>query len=647
MKDLYSLAVSIFNGETDPTADMLVRLLNVASEQYVNCGESFLSDAEYDTLQNILESVDPKNIFLTKVGSDVRGGKVDLPYQLGSLDQVYSDDTMKWVLANGWQDEDFVITDKQDGISALNIHNRNGLSISYSRGNGYQGADITRHMRRIKSAPIDATQLVAVRCEVIMEESVFQSQKSAAESSGERVYSNSRNYVAGKMNAAESPNIFYDTVKVIGTSVVDPKLSKIGQLELMASMGYAVTHHIVVKGSWLTDANLTAYLNERREKSVTPIDGIVIDINDNSIRSKLRRSSTSLNPMYSKKFKMGADDNVSKATVVKVHWNPSKSGYLKPRVEIEPVELAGVTITYATGFNAKFIADNLIGPGAIIQITRSGDVIPFIQKVLTPADTWQRPSDLFGELYWTEGNVDLVMAQADHPSIKIEIINSFFEGIDAPHIRSGNVVKLFDAGYHSPASIIRAMKTELQYVLGESAGDKIWEGIQTKLNDIPLGVLAGSSELMGRGIGKRKMTKLIEAIGEEPILTERIDTALRERIANVDGFGALNAATIVDNLQKFRDFLEEIAGEYTLAKPKGVVMGDLNDLVVVFTGIRDKYLEDKIESRGGKIGSSVSKTTTHLVAKDPSGNSSKLKKAAELIGSDNIISIDAARILWG
>ena len=651
--DAVTAAQEILSGEREPTESDIVHILTEASDQYHNGdGESFISDAQYDELEKMLRALNPKNLFLSTVGSDVRGGKIDLPYPMGSLDQCYEGETLKWVENNGWQDEDFVLTDKQDGTSALNIHAGGKLKISYSRGNGFQGADITRHMSRIKRTPTGAKGNVAVRLEVIMEEAVFQAQKAQAEAEGGRVYKNSRNYVAGRMNASESPQIFYDTVRVIGTSVVEPIMDKLAQLKLMESMGYEVTPYTVVKGRDLTDEFLTKFLAERRAKSPTPLDGIVIDLGNAEIVQTLSRASSSINPISSKKFKVGGEDNVAIAEVVSVHWNPSKAGYLKPRVEIKPVELVGVTITYATGFNAKFIRDNMIAPGAKIQITRSGDVIPFIQKVVEPAAQWAEPQESeFGPMEWTDGQVDLFMTDpSNNRAVQLEVINSVFgvTGLDVPHLREGSIEKLYDAGLTTPTSIILADEATLKAAAGDSAGTKIFNGLKLKLGNVELGILAGSSNLMGRGIGRRKMTKMIEGLGNDSVLTDDVQGDLVDRIAALEGFGSNIARTIVQNLPAFRNWLQDIEGHYTLVKPKEkVVGGDLEGVTVVFTGIRDKDLEAKIVARSGVIGSSVNKNTTYLVAKDPTGSSSKLVKARELIGADNVISITKAKELWG
>jgi NAD-dependent DNA ligase len=648
------IALEILSGEREPTEDSLVYVLSEASDLFHNGveEESFLSDAEYDQLELMLKTINPKNRFLGTVGSDVRGGKIDLPHPMGSLDQVYEGETIEWVRKNGWLDEYFVVSDKQDGTSALNRHAKNKLQISYSRGNGFQGADITRHMCRIKAMPTKAKLNADVRLEVIMADAVFDQLRAEAEAEGGRTYKNPRNYVAGRMNASESPDSFYNNVKVIATSIVEPLMSKSDQFRVLEEAGYEVTPYKRVKGRELTDEFLMAFLAERRAKTPTAIDGLVIDLDNLAIVETLTRKSSSINPISSKKFKIGSEDNVAIATVKAVHWNPSKAGYLKPRVEIEPVDLVGVTITYATGFNAKFIRDKLIGPGAKIQITRSGDVIPFIQKVIEPAAQWAEPSeDEFGPLEWTDGQVDLVMTDTrNNKAVQLEIINGTFgsTGLNVPHIREGSIEKLYDAGLTSVVSIIKADEETLKAAAGDSAGTKIYQGLRAKLAGVELGILAGATSLLGRGIGRRKMTKLIEGLGNDAVLADYPGPDLARRIASLEGFEEKTATTIVQNLPVFRQFLNDIEGYYTLVAPKEAVTGgDLEGVTVVFTGIRDKDLEAKIEARSGRIGSSVNKDTTYLVAKDPTGNSSKLVKARALIGDDNVISIVKAKELWG
>ena len=92
-------------------------------------------------------------------------------------------------------------------------------------------------------------------------------------------------------------------------------------------------------------------------------------------------------------FKMVLSDQLAEAKVVNVLWSPSKDGYLKPRIQIEPVVLGGAKIEYATAFNAAFVEDNKLGIGALVKLVRSGDVIPHIMAVVEPADKAKMPDD--------------------------------------------------------------------------------------------------------------------------------------------------------------------------------------------------------------------------------------------------------------
>ena len=621
----------ILNGEiSDITSNMLVNILKTTSDYYNNNGESPITDENYDLLEQMLQNIDPNNNQLSSVGSSVRGGKVTLPFPMGSLDQNYENDTIKWIKDNNWENELFVITDKQDGTSALNQYcgKNNELNISFSRGNGFQGADITRHVKNIPNIPKYMNEPCSVRLEIIMQDKVFENYQNSCQDSGTRVYKNPRNYVAGRMNASESPEWFYENILGIATSVVEPKMGKLEQLQFLENSGYTVTPYIVKKGYELTDEFLIEYLTARRNLSLTSLDGLVIDLDNFDLRSLLRRKSSSLNPMYSRKFKVGSEINVAYPLVKNVHWEPSKSGYLKPRIEIEPTELNGVTITYCTGFNAKFIRDNGIGPGAKIQLTRSGDVIPFVQKVINPSPTgYLLPSEeLYGPLLWTKGDVDLyIVDSGNNREVQINKLDAMFSALEIPFLRQTSIEKLYDAGLDDAVKIIKASEQELKDIIGESSGEKIFEGIRKKLNPIDFYILAGSSQLLGRGIGRRKMKKLADAIGIDELLYTNIT---EEDIIKVEGFDQTTAKTIMENLDNFLQFLYNIDGYYKLNVIKNEpIVGKFLNKTFVFTGFRDNTAKELIENQGGLVKDSVNGDTSYLVTKNPESTSGKNQKA--------------------
>jgi len=621
---------AIHSGTLDqiPVND-IIDVLVEADDMYHNGEEeSFLSDAEYDALRRYAERVAPHDVYFTGVGSDVRSGKQKLPYPMGSLDQIYEGEITGWVADNGLREEYLINTDKLDGTSAEVLFNLTGdLQIAFSRGNGFEGADITRHVKQLPTVPTNVGRQLVVRGEMIIEKSRFPEMQQFAVNRAGRPYKNARNAVAGIMNAKKNDLNVYKYVDFVAYEIIGSKLSKEEQLLELNKLGFKTPTYALVKGIELNDSFLADYLNSRRAVTEYEIDGIVIDVNSSMRRKALNPTRDTLNPAYSVKYKIADASNQAIATVLNVEWNASKDSYLKPRIEIEPVELVGVTIRHATGFNAKFIVENSIGPGAKVLITRSGDVIPFIQKVIEPADEPQMPDV---ECSWNETQVDLI-ADEETDEVHINRLIDFFSSIDAPMLREGNIRTLYEAGYNTTESIIRMSLSELDSLIG-SNGKKIYEGLREKLTDIPQYVLMGSTHFFGRGVGKRKFKKLLKAIGE-------VTQKTIKSIPSVEGFDEKTAAKIEAGIESFNSWFESIKDYVTVAQEAEATSSTLEGEKVVFTGFRDKDLEAAVEAAGGSMQSSVSSKTTILVTVDPTSNSGKIKKARDL--GIKIIGVDA------
>lgn len=370
----------------DFSVQTIIEVLKTADDLYFNDLDSFLTDNQYDALKQYAQRLAPTDAYFTGVGSAVRGGKVKLPFTMGSLNQVYQGDYAKWVNNNSLQSELVVISDKLDGASNMILYDAKGnLQIAYSRGDGMMGADITRHISKIHNVPKKINnngELIAIRGETIIAPARFNEMKALPNRVGRREYKNPRNMVSGLMNSSEVNPVVYQYIDVIAYEIVGSSLSKIDQLKKLKQLGFSVVHYVSNNAGEMNDDSLTNMLNTVRKFSPYELDGIVIEINSASVRERLKTDD--LNPGYAVKFKVADASNLAITTVKEVEWNVSKDGYLKPRVRIEPVDLVGVTIQHATGFNAKFIKDNQIGPGAKIRITRSGDVIPYILGVEEP-----------------------------------------------------------------------------------------------------------------------------------------------------------------------------------------------------------------------------------------------------------------------
>jgi len=218
-----SQARSIFDSVEHQPIENIVDVLRLCDDAYHNGkGEPPLSDTQYDTLRQYLMLADPTNPFLIGVGSDVRGGKVDLPFKMGSLNQVQVGEINQWVQKHKLQDNDLIVSDKMDGTSVMIVYDINGdPQIAYSRGNGVQGADISRHIFKIANVPNKVSGRMVVRAEVIMSETNFQTFKHGYKRSGGQTYANARNAVAGLMNGKHThASEVYTLLEVIAYELI-------------------------------------------------------------------------------------------------------------------------------------------------------------------------------------------------------------------------------------------------------------------------------------------------------------------------------------------------------------------------------------------------------------------------------------------
>jgi len=628
--------------------DEVIQMLRAADELYHGVEESFLSDSEYDEAYRFAQRKEPTHTYFLGTGSKVRGSKIKLPYPMGSLTQVYEGETAKWITQSGADSTSVIITDKLDGLSALLVYDHQGkLQIAYSRGDGIEGADITRHISLIPSVPQQVRNAnLVVRGEVIMKKLNFPTAQSTMKTRSGQLYKNSRNMTAGLMNSSSNPAAIYQLLDFVAYEIVaggDHTMKSLMLDELVIKHGFLVPGWQSYNAHELNDTILIDRLNQRRTESVYELDGLVLDFNNSDYRQGYDTSS--LNPKYARKFKIAEASNLAEATVVEVELNLSKDGYFKPRVKIEPVELVGVTVQYATGFNAKFIYDNQIGPGAVIKITRSGDVIPFITGVVSPAivsdfNTWfEMQFEAYGDWKWTETGVDVILVDAaSNEKVQFERLLDFFNTIDIPAMKEGNLQEIFRAGFTTPEDVLNLTGAELQSLLGRSIGAKIQQGLREKFTNIPLYLLMGAHPSFGRGVGVRKMKKLYDKF-EGKLEMFRFPS----NIVLIEGFEAKTAQKIANGYQTFMQFLDDVKRVVTIAPYQAPAQGQLSGLTVVFTGFRDEDLEKAIESAGGKIGSTVSKNTSLLVAADPDSTSGKAAKAREL--GVKVISPDEMRTM--
>ena len=372
---------------------------------------------------------------------------------------------------------------------------------------------------------------------------------------------------------------------------------------------------------------LKEYLQLRRKISDYDVDGIVVV--DSSDSYKVIPG----HPTYAFAFKMVLDDQYTEAIVKKVRWEPTMDSYLKPIVEIEPVELVGTTISRATAHNAKMVIDNKINKGAKIKIIRSGDVIPHIKSVTVPAEEAKMPSVPFK---WNDTHVDVMLENAsEDPTVKEKNITGFFRGIGVEGLSSGNIVRLIKSGFSTVPEIIHMSEHDFLTVEGFKGkmANKIYTGIQEKLKEASIITLMAASNIFGRGFSEKKMEIVLNELPDILISDESEDQKI-SAVASVKGMASKSAEAFVYKIEDFKDFLAECGLEdklYEKTFKKNLDQSHpLFDKSVVLTGTRDKDIIEFLKNVGAKQSSSVSKNTFLVIAKDKDEDTGKAEEARKI-----------------
>ena len=592
--------------------DMLVK----TNEIYRNLGPTespLITDNQYDILEDFIKKKYPKNSVVGKIGAPVSKNKAILPYEMWSMDKI-KPDTKALVTWKAKYKGPYVLSCKLDGVSGL-YTTEGSVPKLYTRGDGKVGQDVS-HLIPYLNLP--AEKGVVVRGEFIMQKSVFESKYNYK-------FANARNLVAGTVNRITINDIVQD-VDFVAYEMVLPSLKTGEQMKRLEEVGFNTVRNETHKD--ISNDMLSKILVDWRENYEYEIDGVIVT--DDNIHP--RKTG---NPDHSFAFKMVLSDQIAETKVLDVEWNASKDGYLKPRVRLEPVHLSGVKIEYATGFNGAFIEQNRIGVGALIQLIRSGDVIPYIKSVITPAEEGLMPTVPY---IWNEKHVDIMLENKDDNQTVLEKnITGFFKGIEVDGLGEGNVSRLVEAGFDSIPKILKMSKNDFLTVDGfkEKMAEKLHKGIAEKAKAASLVTIMSASNLLGRGFGDRKNALIMDEYPD--ILTSADDAETKtKKLSEIKGMASKTAKSFVENIPKFLAFMEDCDFMYKLSSviTQSSVQIDTNHALykqsVVMSGTRDKDLEKALSDVGASMGSSVSNKTFAVVTPDVESNTGKVATAKKL-----------------
>ena len=655
-------------------AEELRRILTRASELYYNQDAPEMSDYEYDALFEELKQLETAHPDLDDPNSPTHrvGGapsekfeKITHPVKMGSLSDVFSEDEMrafldrttKTLLDAGIPPEEILysVEPKIDGLSVSLTYEAGRLTLGATRGDGTVGENVTENIRTIAGIPHTLPEPLdlTVRGEVYMPRSVFERINGEKEAAGERLFANPRNAAAGslrrldpKETAAAHLDIFvfnYQT-GALWTDGREPR-THAETIERIGALGF---HRIAIRALTASPDEVIGairQIGEERGALAYDIDGAVVKIDSLAQRRIVGENPST--PKWAAAFKYPPEQK--RTRLLEIRANVGRTGVLTPLAILEPVRLAGTTVSRATLHNIDVIRERDIRLGDTVIVQKAGDIIPEIIGSVREARTGDEIPYAFPEtcpscgerLFWDSEEGDSGALRCQNPACPAQLERgiSHFASRGAMNIDGlgpALVRLLIDEGLIADAADLYTLKKEDVAALPRM-GDKSAENLLAALERSKT---AGPARLL-YALGVRHVG---EAAAEAVIGRFRSLDALFDAdagsLADIPDIGEITARTVVEffalpETRRLADKLRD-AGVVTAlpadAVPDGPASEKLAGMTFVLTGTLPSMTRDEasalIKQNGGKTAGSVSKKTTYVLAGSDAG--SKLTKANEL-----------------
>lgn len=596
-------------------------------------GKIAITDTVYDTLEDQLRKIKPDAKVLVKVGADVTTKeKVKLPFTMGSLDKYTPATLSKWATKHKGP---YVLSDKIDGVS-IGIQSKivggKRVTKAYTRGNGSVGQDVSHLIPYLKLPKI--TSDITIRGEIAMSKSDFKAKWS-------KEFANARNLTSGLVGRKKLTNPALHDLKLFVHEVISPRGVPSKQLAELKKEGFLVVPHKVVEA--LNAKVISDYYEKRRRTSDYNIDGLVIT---QDVRTERVASG---NPDYSIAFKDMSLVDKATARVMKVIWEESKHGKLAPVVVVTsmdtpldakkpiPLRLSETSVTRASGFNAKNIIEKRIGPGAIVTVLKRGDIIPYIEEVITSAKKIGLPPKSMGAYEWDENETDFMLVDKEsNATVGVKRLNHFFKTMGVEYFGIGIISKFYEEGFDTIEKILKMKPADMMKVPGiqSKMATKIYQGIQVAMKDVYLPSIMDASSMFGRNFGTSRHEAVMDAYYPDIMKWGKLsEQAIAKKIVKVHGFEAKLASQFAANFGKFLAWFNALGVKkyhYDEHDVETKIESDrLSGEVVYLTGFRDDEVVKLIEAHGGTVASGFNIRTTMLIVKDDSTTNTKVDVAKE------------------
>lgn len=639
--------------EIEKKINDLRSILQYHSNRYYNDDEPEIEDYEYDMMMRELKQLEEEHPEFDSVDSPTKrvGGKADNSFEsvvhtvrMESLQDAFSKqeifDFDKRV-QEAVNSPSYVVEPKIDGLS-VSLEYVNGVFTRGStRGDGNVGEDVSGNLRVIHNIPLKlnkAIPFIEVRGEVYMPKKSFEKVVDRQLINDEKPFKNPRNAAAGSLRQKDSAvtatrglDIFIFNIQQIdGVELTSHKQS----LDFLKELGFN-TVPFYEKVNNIDDAfDFVDKIGEMRGDLEFDIDGAVIKVDDFSSREEL--GSTAKYPKWAVAFKYPPEEKQTK--LVDIEIAVGRTGVLTPTAVLEPVHLAGTTVSRATLHNQDFIAEKGINIGDIITVRKAGDIIPEVlclnEKNSDGIFKFPTVCPSCGQGVVRENDESAI--RCINPECPAQLLRNLihFCSRDAMDIEGlgPNVIESFvDAGLVN--SVVDIYKLEKEQIVNlEGFQDKGATNIinsiaKSKQNDLYKLVFA----LGIRHIGAKAAKLLCDKFKN----IDNIMSASVDDILEIDGFGQIMAEAVFEffNTENAQEIVAELKAIGLNMECKSVVTDTrFEGMTFVLTGTLPTYKRSEaakiIESLGGKTSSSVSKKTTFVLAGEEAG--SKLDKANAL-----------------
>jgi DNA ligase (NAD+) len=617
-----------------------------------------ITDKDFDLLFQKLKKLEEKYPDLTNpnsptklVGSDLSSStefeKVKHKIPVLSLENTYNtEELLDWVLKTG-EDQVYSVEWKIDGASIVLYYEKGILKKAVTRGTGGVGDDITDNIKTVQNLPhkLQDPLNLYIRGEVFM---TFEDFEQFNEDFGGK-YANPRNLTSGSIKHKYASEVAKRPINLYAYDAYFPDGRKEIQtqkqaLDLIQNQGLAIPPNIS-----FVSANeikkLVEKLKKKKDSMPFPIDGLVIKLNDLSLRDSL--GETSHSPRWARAYKFSA--MVQESIIEDIIPQVGRTGKITPRARIKPVHLAGTTVTFATLHNQDYINELGVGLGARVKISKRGEIIPAVEEVVEPGlkGVYRLPNKCpacGSSLQKVDDSVDIFCINKQCPDRMKRSIEFYCQKkqMDIDGLGEKQIEIFFDKKWIQKISDLYELKNfkdkmESLEGFGSKSVAIILEGIEKSKSKSLRTVLPS----LGLNEIGHKVTEILIESGYDSIdaiLSLAKDPDASEKLKSMHGIGP---RTIVAFLEQFKDplILEQIAKLKKLGLNFQAEQIEKSDNLVFngqswcVTGSfenfqpRDRAM-DIIVKHGGRKVSSISSKTSHLLYGEGAG--SKLSKAEEL-----------------